>query len=66
MVKKIETSKKSKEAAKRFIMSIKSGKLKKDLFPHNARCFHGVEERKEFEHFCEFAESALYKELLDQ
>jgi len=66
MAKKCETSSKSKEAAKKFIIAVKSGKIKKDTLPNNAKCFHGVEERVDFEHFCEFAESDFYKELLDQ
>jgi len=56
---------KAKEAAKRFIEDLKSGKIKKDVLPNKAERYSGKEEKKDFEHFCKFAETEYYKELIN-
>ena len=59
-----KVSDKAKRASKRFIENIKNGKIRKDVLPNNAPPFTEEEEKKEYEHFCKFAESELYKKLV--
>lgn len=58
-------STKAKEAAKRFIEALKSGKIKKDVLPDKAENYSKEEEKKDIEHFCKFAETQYYKELIE-
>ncbi len=57
---------KAKEAAKRFIQALKSGKIKRDVLPGKAENYLKEEEKKDFEHFCKFAETQYYKELIER
>jgi len=62
----VTDSTKAKEAAKRFIEDLKSGKIKKDVLPNKAENYTRKEEKKDFEHFCKFAETDYYKELINR
>lgn len=62
---KNKISKKAEDAAKRFIESLKSGKIKRDILPDSSEEFTGEDERKEYEHFLKFSETEFYKKLVE-
>jgi hypothetical protein len=63
---KVKVSDRARKASKRFIDDLKSGKIKKDILPNNAKKFSGEKEMEDFVKFCEFAESSFYKELIER
>lgn len=53
------------EAAGRFITALKTGEIKMDILPDDSKEFTKEDEQKEHEHFCKFAESDLYRRIVN-
>lgn len=65
MEKHREVSQKTIDAGKKFVESIKSGKIRQDLPPININ-EKPYNDQEDFEPFLEFTKTEFYKKLLEQ